>query len=254
MSQILSRSFSLTDSQLDTFGRVKPSALLSMVQDVSEAHCQLLHADWDALQEKQLFWAVTRHHMHITRLPKAGETITLETWPMPTTRVAYPRAVAAYDEAGNLLLQVISLWVLMDVAARNMVLPEKSGISVPGFLRGDELPAPRALPAFPPEDEAVRQVQLCDLDRNQHMNNVRYLDWAMELLPDDFHRTHSVKDVTLCYLSEAAENQQISLQWSHTPEELFRLSGYRKGTDVSASQERVFGAQLQFDTLFCKPI
>ena len=254
MNPIFRQTYTLTDSQADAFGRAKPSALLSMVQEIAGAHCLSLGTDWETLQKKHLFWAVTRHHIQITRLPRLGQTITLETWPMPTTRVAYPRAVAAFDEAGKPLFQVISLWVLMDVSTRSMVLPEKSGITVDGLLRGNELSSPRALPAFQTEMQTLRQVQFCDLDRNQHMNNARYLDWAMDLLPSSFHRNHPVKDITLCYLSEASEGQQIDLQWTHSPEDLFRLNGYRRTEDLSAPQERVFGAQLQFDTVFCKPI
>lgn len=247
MNEILRRSYTLTGSQADAGGRANPSALLALVQEISEAHCILLGADWTSLQARQLFWAVSRHHLQISRLPQAGETITLETWPMPTTRVAYPRAVEAYDDKGNLLFRAISLWVLMDVTARTMVLPEKSGVSVPGILRGTELPSPRALPAFPAEAFSLRQVQSLDLDRNRHMNNARYLDWATALLPDSFLREHPVRDIILCYLSEAAENQQISLRWTLTPDNFFRLSGYRQAGDASATQERVFGAQLQFD-------
>lgn len=61
--------------------------------------------------------------MQITRLPKSGETIRVETWAMPTTRVAYPRSVVAYDEKGQELFRSITLWVLMNMDTRAMIQP-----------------------------------------------------------------------------------------------------------------------------------
>ena len=82
-------------------------------------------------------WAVTRHRVQITRLPKSGETIRVETWAMPTTRVAYPRSVVAYDEKGQELFRSITLWVLMNMDTRAMIQPGQTGAW--------SLPPPRAL-------------------------------------------------------------------------------------------------------------
>ena len=52
---------------------------------------------------------MTRHRVEITRLPTIGETIRVETWPMPPTKVAFPRSIIAYDEAGKEIFRSISL-------------------------------------------------------------------------------------------------------------------------------------------------
>ena len=131
--------FTVSDLQCDRYGRLKPSAVCWFVQEIAGRHCQLLGTDWDTLAEKNMFWAILRHGVQIQRLPHTGENITVETWPMPTTRVAYPRAVVAKDETGRECFRAISLWVLMDGESRQMVLPGMSGVEVDGILRGGEL-------------------------------------------------------------------------------------------------------------------
>ena len=121
MEFVFRQQYTLTDNLTDPFGRAKPSALFSFVQDAAGQHCLSLGADWETLQKKNLFWAVTRTRVQITRLPRSGETIHVETWPMPTSRVAYPRSVVAYDEAGQEIFRAISLWCLMDTKSRAMV-------------------------------------------------------------------------------------------------------------------------------------
>ena len=163
---------------------------------------------------------------------------------MPTTRVAFPRSVVAYDANGNECFRSITLWVLMDLDSRSMILPGKSGISVDGQLRGNELDSPLGLV---PKDHAIarsRNVCFTDLDRPGHMNNTRYLDWIYDLLPSVFHQNHSPVEFTICYLSESMEGQQLDMHWDFPEEGILQVDAHRQSGDT---QERVFSARMLFD-------
>ncbi len=239
---IYSQKFTLTDRDTDCFGVLKLSALLMYAQEISGQHCHLLGVDADALAQKQLFWAVTRHRVQITRLPQLGETVTLETWPMPTSRVAYPRSVVAWDSQGRELFRCLSLWVLMDRQSRAMVLPGKSGIFLEGQLRGGELSVPHSLVPREPGAFRDRTVTYSCLDRNLHMNNTRYLDWAEDLLPASFHRTNRPRELVVCYLSEALEDQDVRLFWDMRSDGCFQVDGQRLGDRPG----RIFSVQVQY--------
>ena len=244
MEFVHTTQYTVTPLHADCFGRCKPSELLRFAQAAAEAHCRELGADWETMAAKNYFWAVIRQKMEITRLPQAGETITVKTWPMPTTRVAYPRATEGFDAAGNSLFKVISIWVIMDVHSRTMVLPGKSGVEVAGTSFGTELKAPVGLPAGTFQTQTLRKVTPEDLDRNGHMNNARYLDWLCDLRNADFHRDHPMKAVTICYMSEALEGQQLQL--SYTEGDVLRLDGSLTETDVCTGHTRIFSAQAEF--------
>ena len=244
MEPIYSQSFEITDLHVDCFGRLLPSKILYLMQEVAGNHFSLLSMDYDSLARRGLFWAITRNKVQITRLPMRGETIRLETWPMPTTRVAYPRSIVAYDEAGNEVFRSITLWVLMDLHNRSMILPGKSGIEVAGTLRGNELASPLGLPAKALQNSCSRSVCFTDLDRNSHMNNTRYLDWIYDLLPASFHGTHSIRELTLCYLNEAREGQELMLSWDFPEEGSLQIDAHRRSED---KDERIFAAKILFD-------
>ena len=244
--EIFTQEYEIQAIHLDASRQVKPSVLLHFVQEAAGGHCQILELDWETLAQKGLFWAVIRHHLEIQRLPGEGETIRVETWPMPTTRVAFPRAAAGYDAQGNLVFRCTSLWVLMDMESRQMLLPGKSGINLEGLVRGNELAAPGSLSPIEGEVAANRRVWYSELDRNGHMNNTRYLDWALDLLEPDFHRSHSLQKATLCYLSEIREGEDIQLVKRMSDEGIFRVDAHRPRTDVPQKTERVFGVQLEF--------
>ena len=245
MEPIYQQDFEITDNTVDRYGRLKPSMILFFAQELSGQHCVSLSVDYDTLAQKRMFWAVTRHRVQITRLPMRGETIHMETWPMPTTRVAYPRSVVAYDADGNECFRSISLWVLMDLDTRNMILPGKSGVSVLGTLRGTELASPTGIVSKELRSHLRRTVCFTDLDRNGHMNNTRYLDWIADLLPSQFHEGHSFKEFTVCYLSEAKEGQELDLNWDFLEEGCLHIDAHRESPE-DGKQERVFAAKILF--------
>ena len=244
MELIYEQTLTITENLVDRYGRAKPSVLLYCMQEAAGQHCKLLGADHSVLSEKNLFWAVTRSRVQITRLPRLGEQIHLKTWPMPTTRVAYPRCVTAFGRDGRELFNAVSLWVLMDSDTRAMVLPGKSGVDVPGILTGTEPAQPRAIPVKPMERTVQRTVGYTLLDRNGHMNNTKYMDWIDDLLPSAFHREHSLAEFTVCYLSETREGQELTLCWDFLEDGEVQVDAYRQ---TEEKQERVFSSRLLFD-------
>ena len=245
MEPVFREEFLIPHAAVDRYDRLKTSWLLALAQEVAGDHFALLNADRESLAEKNLFWAVIRHRVQVERLPGPGQVIILETWPMPTTRVAYPRAIVACDREGNVLFRAVSLWVLMDRDTRAMVLPGKSGVEVTGLVRGTEIAAPGSLVPKPLENQSRRTVVYTELDTNGHVNNTRYLDWIDDLLPSSFHRDHDVREFTVCYNSEAVEGEELALRWQLLENDSLRVDAQRESA-ASGKPERVFSAQVVF--------
>ncbi len=244
MQPIYTQEFEISDNCVDRFGNLKLSTMLYYVQEVAGRHVDLICMDYDHLAAKGMFWAIIRQKVQITRLPMRGEKIRVETWPMPTTRVAYPRSVVAYDADGNEVFRSISIWVLMDIRERNMILPAKSGIAVVGTLRGNELAAPASLSPRFLANTRERHVCFTDLDRNGHMNNTRYLEWIDDLLPSAFHRAHTPKELTVCYLSECREGEKLDLRWDFIEDGTLQIDAHRTN---GQEDTRVFSAKILYE-------
>ena len=246
MEPIYIKEYEVSPVAVDQFGRLKASRLLAFLQDIAGEHSAILGTDQNTLMDKNLFWAVIRHRVQITRMPRSGEKLRLETWPMPTTRTAYPRSTIAYDEAGNECFRSISLWILMDEKSRAMVLPGKSGVEVGGLLRGCELSAPSSLIPKEMGEYEERIVRYTDLDINGHMNNCRYLDWVEDLLPGIFHQQNEMREFTLCYMSEVREKEAVGLYWDLADGPILSVEATRKDEAETASHSRVFSARVAF--------
>ena len=218
--------------------------MLLYIQQTAGHHSDSYSLTYDALAAQGIFWAVIRHRVQISRLPRHGETIRVETWPMPATRSSFPRSVIAYDEKGEECFRAISLWVLMDIDKRSMILPGKSGVTLDGSVRGNELAPPGSIVPREFLNSRQRTVSYSDLDRNGHMNTTRYLDWVDDLLPSAFHRNHTVREFTVCYLSEAREGDALNMQWDFLEDGLVQVDGHRSEADQTS---RVFSAKFLYE-------
>ena len=243
---IYRKEWNVRHTDVDCWGRLKPSALLLYIQHTAGEHSDALSYTYEGMAAQGIFWAVIRHKIEIHRLPQEKETITLETWPMPTTRVAYPRATVAYDQQGQVLFRSVCLWVLMDLKNRSMLLPKKSGVEINGILRGNELDTPSSIMPKELQQRITRNVVFSDLDKNAHMNNARYLDWLQDLLTAQFHKEHPMKEISMCYISEALEGQHLDLTWDLDEEGQLLLDIHRDKEDNSGDYDRVFAARVQY--------
>ena len=243
MELVFEKNFTVSPHDADQQGRLTLAAVLQYTQQAAEGHCELLGTDWQTMHEKGLFWAVLRHKIVVERLPRTGQVITVKTWPMPTTRVAYPRAVQAVDENGQELFRVISLWVLMDTETRAMTLPGRCGVEVPGTVLGIEPELPGSLAPGVHTNETLWTVSQEDLDVNCHVNNARYLAHTQSLSEALFAQ-RTPRQITVCYLSECRLGQQIRIHWSVDETGVLSVDGLRARTDVPEKTERVFAAKI----------
>lgn len=241
MEMIYSQNYEIKDNMVDCFGNLKPAQILFIAQDMGGRHSRELTP---LLNSEHLFWAVTRHRVQITRLPKSGETLRVETWALPTTRVAYPRSVVAYDEKGKECFRSITLWVIMTLDTRKMLSPSKSGIQVAGITRGLELSSPKGLVPRNMVNSSPRRVCYTDIDRNGHMNNTRYMEWVDDLFPSAFHREHRLKELLVCYLAESREGQTLDLRYDVQENACVQVDAYRQD---QGEDHRVFSARMQFE-------
>ena len=68
MEPIYTQNFTIEDVHVDRFGKLKPSMILYIAQEMSGRHSELMNVGFDTLYSRNLFWAVNRHRVQVTRL------------------------------------------------------------------------------------------------------------------------------------------------------------------------------------------
>ncbi|KAL6011300.1 Oleoyl-acyl carrier protein thioesterase 2, chloroplastic [Asimina triloba] len=160
------------------------------------------------------------HFAWLTNLPllldDRGDVVEIETWCQGEGRIHTRRD-----------------WILKDFAtgevigrATRLAFPEEDSSSLKKIPKLED-PAEYSRLGLVP--------RRADLDMNQHVNNVTYIGWVLESMPQDVIDTHELQKITLDYRRECQHNDVVdsltSLEVEETVSEL-------NGTNGSATSRK----------------
>lgn len=243
MLKTYTQEFRIASYQTDVSARIRPSAILEIMQEMAGAHAELLDVGRTRLLPMNLAWVLTRVEVRMERYPLSGEIVTVETFPMPNRRVFFPRYFIFRDEQGRQIGCAGSLWVVLDITTRKMANAAEIAPLLPD---NRDLTAPMGMPATVEEiaadaQEASRIPVYTDLDMNGHVNNTRYLDWCCNALGVDVMRNHVLRQFAVNYNQEILPNQEIRTVLRHG-ENAFSFSGFegdKRHFDVGGTLESI---------------
>ncbi len=227
MLKTYTQTFRIASYQADVSARIKPSAILEIMQEMAGAHAELLGVGRTALLPRSLAWVLTRVEVRMDRYPLSGEDITVETFPMPNRRVFFPRYFVFRDAQGQQIGCAGTLWVVLDINTRKMA---NAGEIAPLLPDNSDLTAPMGMPATVEEiaadaEEAFRLPVYTDLDMNGHVNNTRYLDWCCNALGIETMRSCEIRRFAVNYNQEILPGQEVHTVLRRQGDE-FSFSGF----------------------------
>lgn len=195
--------------ETDSRGLLTSSSLLNILQYGAGKHADDLGWSVRSLHESGKTWVLQRFYVEIEKLPSDDEAITLTTYPTGAERILAYRDYKVENEAGELLVKATSSWVILDLESRRVVaVPDNvKDISESFGPKITSLPASRITP-FDPQNEPDEnithefRVRRHDLDLNRHVNNVRYMEWAIESVPEAVFENKRLSTLDIVFKAE----------------------------------------------------
>lgn len=182
---VWTESFIVKAFEIDTDGRALLSVLANYMQEAAGSHAARLGFAMEKLFEQGQGWVLNRFTIQVTRYPKSGEMIRIETWPSAADRLFGYRDFDLYDESGGHILSARTAWLIIDIEKRRPLSTPEVVKKVGGEnTRFAAVEALKRMPRIESGPDATVRFRVCraDLDINQHVNNVRYLEWILEVL------------------------------------------------------------------------
>ncbi|GIV60613.1 MAG: acyl-ACP thioesterase [Rhodothermaceae bacterium] len=205
-------TFRVRSYEVEPGGHASVQTLCHYFEEAAGNHAQALGLSVEQLASQGLTWVLSRLHVQVAAFPRWRDTVRVTTWPSGQNGLFALREFQVHDEGGRLLARATSGWVMIDVQRRRPV-------RLPGFLRAYLFPRPdRAVEddftrLRPPPDgyERARRfhVRYSDLDLNRHVNNVRYVEWAVETLPPAFLETHRLAGLEIHFRAETGYDAAV---------------------------------------------
>lgn len=177
--------FRVGHSEVGAHGRMRVVNAVNRFQDIAGEHADSLGLGVRDLLSKGYTWVLHQLRLTFNRTAVAGEALSIRTWYRPERNLYSLRDFAMEDAGGERVIFGESSWVVLDLkkgrpvrlsAAMPASYEENRSEDFPtGFREIQELDEP--------DTEILFNVRLHDLDINRHVNNARYLEWALEGIP-----------------------------------------------------------------------
>ena len=189
-------------------GSLPLHTVANALETAAASHASILGVGMDALSAFNLSWAMTRLRILPRRLPKLGEDCLLATWPSALERMSFRRDFTLHTATGELLATAVTWWVVFDLESRKTtLLPEQLAFG------GGDLPYIADAPSSEDGDIRIAPIRSftdgpsfvvgpADIDRNNHVNNVRFLDFTLEAAWSVLHPKTPPRCIDLVFRAE----------------------------------------------------
>ena len=177
-------AFTVRSYEAGIANHVTLPTLCNYMQEAAGVNAARLGWGIQDLQAEGLTWMLSRLRVGVIRYVPWGETVTVRTWPSGTKgRLIAKRCFLGLDEKGDELFRASSEWLYVDMAAQKIAkLPETFADLVPVGTPDFELSDIGGKFAHLPSVEGSAEIltRHSDLDFNDHVNNVHYVEWMLE--------------------------------------------------------------------------
>ena len=202
--------FKVRSYEIDSRGQTSIQSICRYLGEIAGNHATELGASVGDLRSKGLTWVLSRLHVRMKNYPYWGESIRIETWPSGRENLFALRDFLIYIQE-ELIGAATTSWMVIDLA-------RKKPTALPDFIMRIPIPErPRAIDdpfeKLPGLDVVTLSkafnVRLSDLDTNQHVNFVNYIEWALETVPSETWKNFKLEGLEVSYRAESKFGDRI---------------------------------------------
>jgi acyl-ACP thioesterase len=214
--------------EIDWQSRLSIISAINYFQESAWRNAEALGLGYNDLAAKDRFWVLSRMYVEMYCYPLWGDTVRLETWPKGMESLFAMRDFRIKSADGKKLLGAgASAWLIIDGTTHRLQRVEQ-------VLNGE-------MPCYPHHatDHKLGKIALAaemspqtrfvagynDVDVNRHVNNVCYLNWAVNHLPIESYDL-TIRSAEINFLSEAVLHSPIEILYG-SDSELTRICSLR---------------------------
>ena len=191
-------------------------ALLKIMEDVACLHSASVGYGVFEIETKKRVWMLLDWKIKIIKRPKYNDEIKAETWSRKIERLYAYRDFQLKDKEGNIIAIGTSRWIFVDTDRRRPVrLTEDIAILYESEF--DKNVFEEEMEDIKCEDYLFKKeyyIQRRDIDLNEHMHNLSYLDMAYEILPEDIYKNKIFDNVRIIYKKEIIYGERVECYYT----------------------------------------
>lgn len=223
---IINEKFKIQPKDIGKKNYVKNRGILEILEDIAIHHSDMVGYGPNDIEKTNISWILIDWKVQILKRPKYGQILNVNTWGRTIKgeikRTYTYRDFEVYDENDNLCIIGTSKWAIVNARTGRLErLKEeiigKYEIEDKDVFKIGELDKIKIPENF--SDEITYKVRRRDIDLNNHMHNLYYLDLAYEVLPQEVYEQRPFDNFRISYKKEVKYGDVIKCRYTFQNDE-----------------------------------
>lgn len=212
MSKTFSKDYTITCYEADANQLMRPTAMLDLMQEAANVNASTLGFGYDEMINSNTAWVLSRTHVKFINTPKWRDEVNLKTWHKGVSKLFYLRDFILSDKEGNPLVLATTSWLIIDMNTRRLVRNSDLALSDTAMDAIAE-PADKVVVPVDVEPELVRKhpITWSEIDTNGHVNNVKYVVWAIDAVKPEDIKARPLKELLINYDAEVMPGDVVKI-------------------------------------------
>ena len=199
-------------------GSLKIATILKLLENSGNRHSDLAGDKILDSSSKGQTWILTDWYVELESIPKYGDKLTAKTWCQKKTFLFSSLREFELYSNGKLCGKATTRWVFYDINKNcpvkiNDELLSKYEPEEKSVFENTKLEKITVSDTF--TNEIVLKPRKTDIDFNHHVHNLVYIDYAMEVLPDEIFAKQDFTKIRITYKSAVNENDILRIKYAY---------------------------------------
>ena len=184
---------------------------LRLMQEASNCHSDQVGYGLNQIPQTGYSWVLHQQRCHMYQRPGWGSKLTIRTWSRGAEGLICLRDFEMLNEQGQRVAVATTAWLLVDARSQKMLKVPASMMEEYGTIDEAVFDEPMKRLKMLPDASKTWEYTILkrDIDINRHVNNLCYLDYAVESLPEGVEVV-DYNDVTIMYKKAAYLGDSIA--------------------------------------------
>jgi medium-chain acyl-[acyl-carrier-protein] hydrolase len=191
--------------------RVLITSVMNYFQDLVVKDSEKKEIGLDFLKEHNMAWVIAKWDITFEKYPSFKDNLLVKTIPIALKSFYAHRRFEVWNENSELVISANTLWILINTKTRKPVKIDSVFYDAYGLgyenndkLDFEKLQIPEHLTA---KNEFT--IRYTDIDTNEHVNNVKFVEWAMQTVPLEVIMSKTLCRIQIEYKKEALYGDSV---------------------------------------------
>lgn len=201
---------------------ISDRGLLEIFENVATHHSDMLNDGVNEISKKGKAWVIMDWKIKVLDRPKYSDEFNIITWSRENNitdkKISTYRDFEMKDSDGNILVIATTKWILMDITTgrisnidkelQQLYEPEEKSVfgnwDIEKVCEANEY-------SYETEYVVTRE----DVDFNNHMHNIYYMNLAYNALPEEVYEKRPFNSIRISYKREIKLKDKVKLKYSY---------------------------------------